>query len=307
MKKLFILIAGTAMIFTSCKKYEVAEEVDLESLPTVTIKGTVYAELNETNGTLEYAPEGKKVRVTVAYSEYGLNAASGNLIRETEIQQNGAYSVTIPVISKGVSATLAFEEFDYQVMQMNANGETELVWKRFTYNRQTIGGLGSTKVIDVRVDVQYSSLSTEPNDGKLQRPSTSVELSGKLEYVKDDSTTSSGIPISLMDGLWASVPAGTKVYAEITLTDADGRIYKEQVTVTVAAGGEYKVNVPMTERGSATVRLTGEGFWQLKVVATPDNKNEFWRYELDESFTVFNTNTPDKNAKYKAKTKINDL
>jgi len=305
MKKLLIPIAVCAMIFTSCKKYDVSEELKLESLPTVEIKGTVYADLDETNGILEYAPAGKEVRVVVAYSQYGLSSGSGNLIRKAEIQANGEYSVSVPVITQGISATLTFEEFDYQVLTKNANGVEELIWKRFSHGGQNINNLGSSKVIDVRVNVQYSSGSIAPNDTILKRPSTFVELSGKLEYVKDDSTTSSGI--TPMDGLWASVPAGTKVYAEIKLTDADNKTYEEQVTITVAAGGEYKVNVPMTERGSATVKLTGEGFWQLKVVDTPDNKNEFWRYELNQTFTVYNTNSIDKNAKFVAVNKINDL
>ncbi|MDR2407619.1 MAG: hypothetical protein LBE13_05870, partial [Bacteroidales bacterium] len=94
MKRLFVLLALIAIVFASCKKYETSEELDLNTLPTVTLKGAVYAELNEGVVGLELVtPDKAEVYVTVSvpYNNYFTNNSNGNWVKEVKVNEQGEF------------------------------------------------------------------------------------------------------------------------------------------------------------------------------------------------------------------------
>src|SRR5690554_3864893 len=103
MKKQILFAAATmfALAFTSCKKYEVSEPLNLSELRKVTIQGSLFAELDETNAGLEKAPQGLKITVSVPFSDYNPNTTSGNHIVTTTTDANGNFSIQVPVVSNG--------------------------------------------------------------------------------------------------------------------------------------------------------------------------------------------------------------
>ncbi len=298
MRKLFIPIAIVAMIFTSCKKYEASEPLDLESLPKVTLTGTVYADLDETNATLEFAPTGTVVRVSVPYANYDLaNESNGNYIQTTTIGAEGKYSISIPVVTSGVTATISFGDFTYDVKTLNAVGQTTTMLKHFALLDVVRGNLGSGNGEGsyITIDAQYANDETNPNDSNTVVPTTTVTVSGKLEYQADDTTL-------------RSVPADTKILATVTLTDAGGREYKELQTITVGAAGTYSIRVPMVDRGVAEVELSAENFWEFMDIYN-GNKRAIYRYELTATIGgIYNYATQaKKDFVYTQGAKINDV
>jgi len=304
MKRLFVPIAVAAMILTSCKKYDVSEPIDLEALPTVTLKGTVYAKLDETkpSGVYDLVPQGKLVvRVSVPYRAYDPNNTSeGYYVKEATITGDGTYEVAVPYVSSGVTAIVSFMDFTHEVKVQNPVGQETTVLKHFTCDGRVVPVLGSGRLIEgdyIEIDGQYKSNAVNPNDEDGLSPTKNVSVSGKLEYMRIDSNT-------LGNNLWDAVPSGTKVIAIITLTDEGSKEYAETKTVTVGSGGSYTVTVPMVERGTATISLHSEEFWEMTIAGSPDKK-EMWRYVLSDTVTAYNVATQTgKDLRYKEKNKI---
>jgi hypothetical protein len=310
MKKFFVLIAVVAVVFTSCKKYDVSEEINLNSLPTVTLKGTVYAKLDETVPITQYqfAPEGTVVRVSVPYSAYDINNASeGNYVKTTKIGSTGDYSIDVPVVSRGVDATISFVDFTANVKTQNSVGKEETILKHFFFFFRIVSNLGSGQSEGdyIEINAQYISMG---NDDNTLVPDKTVNVYGNLSYLKVDSSMF-GKP-----NVYAGVPSGVKVTAMITLTDADNKEYKETKTVTIGSSGSYSIQVPMVERGIATIKFQSEAFWEMTIVYpnAPDKK-ELWRYlladdEYNNGITVYNVATQTgKDLRYKEKNKVNNL
>jgi len=302
MKRLFMVVAAATMMFTSCKKYEVSEPVDLDSLPKVTLKGTVYANLDETKPELQFAPAGTVVRVSIPYKDYDANNQSvGYYVKTTTVDAKGEYSFEVPTVSKGVTATVSFEDFTANVKIVDPLGETKTVLKHFKCVDRTAAGLGKGQGVGdyIKIDAQYTTNATDPNADVIV-PTTEVDLSGKLEYMRIDSS-------SMGVDQWSSVPSGKKIIVKIVLKDQDPTsTRKYEVIKTITSGaGTYTVKVPMIERGVATVTLSGEIFEELRIAAT--DKRELWRHELNQPFTVYNLNMPKQDAQYVKSGKINDI
>lgn len=304
MKRLFVPIAVVAMMFTSCKKYEVSEELNLDSLPKVTLTGTVYANLDETTPELEFAPSGTVIRVSVPYNAYDANNNSGGFyVQTTTLDAQGKYSLEVPTVSKGVNATISFMDFSVTVKTQNAVGQVVNVLKHFTCADVTAANLSTGKLEGdhTRINATYAATTTEPNANAL-KPTGTVEISGKMEYLKIDSSNVGG-PYT-----YADVPSGTKVTAMITLTDAGGRTYNETQTITITGGGTYSVKVPMVDRGTAAVNFLGEEFWEMTIVGA-SHERQLWRYEINSTTTAYNTQTTQtgKNHIYVEQNYVTDL
>ncbi len=297
MKKLFVPLAIVAMIFTSCKKYDASEPLDLESLPKVTLTGTVYAQLDETVPTMQFAPEGTVVRVSIPYANYDLNNASnGRYVKTTTINAQGGYSIEVPVVSTGVNATVSFKDFTYSVKQQNAVGQSETILKHFACADQVVANLGKGKNEGdyINIDATYGSNAVNPNDSTVLAPTTTVTVSGKLDYLSDDTT-------------YRSVPEGTAITAVIKLTAPDNREYNQTQTITVGAAGTYSIKVPMVTRGEASVKLMAENFWEYTDLTT--NKRAIYRYTLSQTIGgIYNyANQTGKDYHYLQGTKVNDV
>ena len=301
MRRLFVLTAAMAMVITSCKKYEVSEPLDFGSLDYVALKGTVYANLDETVSDLQFAPTGTIVRVSVPYSAYDAsNTSDGRHVVETTVGAKGEYSINVPVVAKGVNATISFMDFTAKIKRLNSVGQEEIAEKHFRCNSITVPNLGRGRGEGdyIKIDAQYYSNAVNPNDTNVipQENLKTVSVSGKLEYLKIDS---SGF---YAEDVYVAVPDGTKITAVITLTDAGGRTYKETKLVKVTAG-VYTLSVPMVERGTASVKLYSEEFWDITIAGTPDTK-ELWRHVLDKVVTAYNVATQTYNLRYDAMKRI---
>jgi hypothetical protein len=126
-----------------------------------------------------------------------------------------------------------------------------------------------------------------------------VDVSGTIKYDKSDTT----------DG---AVPETTECIAAITLTDRDGKTHKTTIVVPVGPSGSYKIPTPMVERGTATIILDGEEFWEY-TESYNGNKRALYRFVLDRNSMGNNITVYDgpahtnRDVKYTKATKINDL
>ncbi|MDR1878197.1 MAG: hypothetical protein LBQ64_01375 [Bacteroidales bacterium] len=297
MRKIIIPTAIVAVMFTSCNKYEESNPIDLGQLPTVTLSGNVYADLDETTPSLEYAPAGTEILVSIPYADYDANNASGgNHTISATIGEEGRYSVNIPVVSSGVTATISFADFIRDVKKQNSVGQQETTPKRFICNDISVSiGSGTGQGSRILVNAQYTSNAVDPNAStSIANPTHTVEVSGKIEYGNSDTTVT-------------SIPEGTTFIAVITLTDPDGRTYKTTTTVSTGAAGTYRIQTPMVERGTASIKLDGEAFWIFLDVYT--GKRALYRYVLNTSIGgIYNTPThTNRDISYTRSTKINDI
>lgn len=311
MKKLFITVAAAAMIFTSCKKYEVSEEINLESLPTVAIKGTVYAVLDETVSAAEYqfAPQGTVVRVSIPYEAYDIhNTSNGFYVKTTTIDSNGNYEIDVPVVSRGVEATVSFTDFTYNVKTQNGVGQEIMVLKHFNCPDRVVAGLGAGQAEGdyIEIDAIYGANAVDPNENALV-PTKTVTVSGKMEYYSKVDNACNEINEK-------DVPAGTKVMAIITLSDPNSyRMHQVTQTVTIGASGVYEIQVPMADRCVATIDLYAEEYWTV-AFDTPacggsTSTNQLWRFELVSAISAYDTPIPQtkKNFFFNRKNYVTDL
>jgi hypothetical protein len=293
MQKLFVPLALVAIMFASCEKYETSDELSLSTLPTVTLTGTVYADLDETVAGLEYAPEGTIVRVSVPYSDYN-SGSNGNWVSEpVKLGADGKFSVNVHVTSDSINATVSFEDFEHAVVKLDNVGREYSELTYFKCSDKKLSGLGIGEANHIVDNIVYSGtvINSGKNDNFILKPTTEVTVSGKLEYQSDSA--------------YRSVPE-TTVMATITLTDPTGKQYTTEKPVPVGYGGIYSLTVPMVINGTATVKLQGENFWTFTDVFT--NKRAIYRYTLNASMTVYNFSPQtNKDHRFTKDAKVNDI
>ena len=280
MKKLFIPLGIIAIVFASCKKYETSEELDLSTLEKVVVKGTVYADLDETTSNPQFAPAGTKVYISVPYTQYNPNAGSGNWISEPAIlNANGQFSIEVPVLSKGINAKISFDDFTYTVKRYNAAGEVENVQKYFSLNDITVNGLGSRSNNEQplkNIDVKYTSSVTNPLQDSLT-PTHEVNVETAFFYIRSNNGNSS-------DTVAAS---NANVFVKIALVidgEVPARTYEVEKVATIDANGKINLKVPMVQGGKATITLRGEEFWKYH----NGTEEKTYRYTLTGGATVYN-------------------
>lgn len=133
MKKILALItlAGLALMitFSGCKKDE--EVLDL-TLPTATIKGKVWADLNLANDTNltggyqyhpEFAPSGTKIIAVINSVDLVDVPTPGytyqDLTYEGSVDGNGNYTITLPARGKNVNVRIKAVDFEYNQIVMD--------------------------------------------------------------------------------------------------------------------------------------------------------------------------------------------
>ncbi len=257
MKKLVFYSVATVMLafaFTSCKKYEVSAPLDLSSLPTATIKGDMYAQLDKTNSSLEKAPSGLTVTISIPLSDYNPNNTSGgNHIVTTTTDANGKFSIEVPVVSSGVNATISFESFTSSVLE--AIGQTDVSEKTslFELADEFVNdlGTGNSKTLLDLGTLEYQETSSDPNSGSFT-PSTSVTYEGTLTYL-----VKRKVGVLQPDTLiYAPVPEGTELVIKIVSKNEFGdKEYHQTKTVTTMANGKYSFDVALVQNGTATINV----------------------------------------------------
>ncbi len=157
----FIGFLGLAL-FSSCEEDDQSSPATLDTTKTATITGIVEAQLDlmndTTETTLEAAPNGTKLIFTVDADDYVLNPDEGinynTLIYEVEVT-NGAYTIEVPAVEKGVDITITPVDFAYNQKQIDFDAElddfvyTDEQRKVYTADEITVTVLpGQTKIVD---------------------------------------------------------------------------------------------------------------------------------------------------------------
>jgi predicted nucleic acid-binding Zn-ribbon protein len=280
------------MIFSSCKKYELSEQFSIESLPTVTLTGSVTAPLE--NGKMLFVPQGTIISFSITNNQYDIHVDSeaGKHVITATVDASGKYSVNIPVTSVGVSVQVTSNNFYYDYKESDI-----VTYKRnFKFNDRTISCLPNKNLdIDLTFAVENIYLTNEIV------PTKNVTISGKLEYQSNLNTSSYEIDT-------VAIPQGTQFKATIELTEynATSATYKQEIMVTVGANGAYSINVPMIVDGKAIVEL--EGVTNLQYVVkngTDIISDHIYRHTLDQMITVYEVPLTNKNFVYTRGAQLN--
>jgi hypothetical protein len=118
-----LLLAGVLM--TSCDKEVESTALTVNLARTVTVKGYVYAELNNRNAGLEFAPSGTLIYCSVPYSDLNPFAPGGKWADTVRVGDNGQFSINVPVDDNGVNLTIEAGSFTYnQVQPFGANSNS---------------------------------------------------------------------------------------------------------------------------------------------------------------------------------------
>lgn len=280
MKKQIFFAAATvlAFAFTSCKKYEVSAPLDLSGLSKVQVSGTLLAELDESNAGLETIPAGVKVTATIDLDQYNPNNNSNDKhVVSATTDANGRFSINIPVTTAGVDVQLSFESFTYEKVFVDYGTEKLSEVTQYKLDNVSLNDLGvdaSETSIDLS-DLVYYEDDTDPNAGTFT-PTTSITYSGVLTYEVE---RRAGVlqPDTIIT---APIPAGTVLFVDIYSEDMFGREFYQSKSVTVTAGGNYSIEVPLVKNGYAEIQFGGMEILQFDdVVAVPVQKG-LYEYNL---------------------------
>ncbi len=305
MKKLLLYLAAIPVFtFTSCEKYEVSEPLNISSLAKVTVVGDVYAELDKTNNSLENAPQGLSVTVSIPISNYNSSNNSGEkYIIKTTVDANGKFSIDVPIVSKGVSATFSFESFTSTVIEEVGVTDTSKVTSLFELTNKTISGLGtgnSNELIDLG-SLEYQATSTDPNSDSFI-PTTSIKYEGSLSYAY---RIRAGVN-QPDTAIFASVPAGTVIRVKIVSRNEFGdKEYKETKTVTTTSNGMYSIDIPLVKYGTASIELSSQEILQLENIIL--NERYLYVYDLNVSDNLYFVDYENKEHEYVQGSFVRDL
>jgi len=293
-----MLMVMIAILFTACKKYELSDPLDLSTLPTVTLKGTFYAELDKTNAVLEYVPEGLTVSIAIPYVDYDPNNVSaGNHIITTKIDKKGSFSVNVPIVSSGVNATISVESFIYDVIDAITD-DTAFTRTQFALVPIVKNDLGkgySTET--VKIEDTYAIDNVDPNAGAFT-PNSTVKLSGTLTYWKEEKENKDTADPSYPSNIKVFVPMieGVSLYVTITSKDIHGKEFKQSKTVKTTSGGKYSIDVPMVDKGQAEVKIESEQILEFENRVL--DKKFLYKYKLNVQKTLYNVDYTNEDFEY---------
>ncbi len=122
---LLVIVAASGIIFTSCDKEVESTALTVNISRTITVKGYVYAELNNRSAGLEYAPAGTLLYCSVYYSDLNSSATAGKWADTVVVDENGQFAIDVPVDDNGVNLIIEGAPFEYnQIQPFGANSNT---------------------------------------------------------------------------------------------------------------------------------------------------------------------------------------
>lgn len=142
------LLLASAFI-TSCDKDVDSTALVVNLSRTVTVKGYVYAELNNRSAGLEFAPAGTLIYCSVPYSDLNPAAGAGKWVDTVRVDENGQFSIAVPVDDNGVTLFVEAEAFEYnQIQPFGANSNTI---KKFYTAAPVVKNVSTTQVPVIEV------------------------------------------------------------------------------------------------------------------------------------------------------------
>lgn len=247
-----------ATMLYSCDKEIETSPVNVDKSKKATIKGYVYADLDQTNYGYELAPAGSKVIITMAYDELGLNT-EGSLTDTVLLGNDGSFTYEIPTIADGVDVTAKVIDF-------------------VTDQKQEFDEQHTTKPT-VFESVTFYFYDVKPNDFQIQEDK--MDSYYTLGEIHDWYTVTGTIYLDsdLSAAGNEKLPSGTQV-----IFNCDGW----SKSVTVAADGKYTVQVPSDEYIYMDYNFTVSGKLSGGTPVT-------FRYDDSESVGYIYSDTKDKN------------
>jgi hypothetical protein len=122
----FLPLLLILFIMSSCDKEEDSTKLVVNLSRTITVKGYVYAELNEKTAGLEYAPAGTLLYCSIPYSDLNSVASMGKWADTAVVDENGQFSITVPVDDNGVNLTIEAIPFEYNQVQPFGSSSTTI-------------------------------------------------------------------------------------------------------------------------------------------------------------------------------------
>ena len=156
-----IVLTGFAI---SCESISNPDPINaIDSTETATIRGTAYANLDETNDTTftteenyERAPQGTTVKVILDSRDFAGNIEPGvdygSLTFKTTVNSSGDYSIEVPALGDPITAEIYFDSFTASQTQVDSTEEQRSYSpQQFPYTVNISAGLSTFN------DAVYSS------------------------------------------------------------------------------------------------------------------------------------------------------
>ncbi|HEX2934647.1 MAG TPA: hypothetical protein VHO72_04785 [Bacteroidales bacterium] len=218
-----------ATMLYSCDKEIETSPVNVDKSQKATIKGYVYADLDQTTYGYELAPAGSKVIITMSYNQLlGLNS-DGTLIDTVKLGNDGSFTYQIPADADGVNVSAKVIDFVYDQKQ---EFDQQHPTKPTVFESATIEFNG-VKSNDLQIQQLYLDFHTL---GEIYDWHT---ITGTIYLNSDRSNIGN-----------EKLASGTQV-----VFNCDGW----SKTVTVAADGKYTVQVPDGESIYMSYNFTVSG------------------------------------------------
>lgn len=288
MKKIVILLSVFALVFSSCKKYDISNPVNVNSFPKVSISGVVKASFEE--GKVDAPiPAGTELVFTISNASY-MTGATGSHVVTVITGQNGEYTVEIPVPSNGLNAVVSSSDFisEYIVTDNISYNKVYKLAPKTVALRQDVNVIENLTFVGTAID-------DTGNENRIEPTSTS-KLSGTLEYLSriDENDNS----------IYSYIPNGTKIEVKITLTEFEDEDpiagkYIETQTITVGNSGKYTIDVPMIPDGKAKVEINSATILEFTEYNSENQAvKKDYRYKLEQSVLVYEKDVNEKDFKY---------
>ncbi len=222
-----------ATMLYSCDKEIETSPVTLDNSLTGKIKGYVFAELDLTSYGKE-AVAGKKVVITVAYSQLGLSSTKGNVIDTVETAADGSFEYTSVVDLDGADVVAKVLDFTYAQKQP-LGSQLATIEKIYAGTSTTFSSVKPTEIQIKRIDLGAPANNT----GEVYEFYT---ISGQFKCDRN-----------LFEAGDETVPADTKFIFSANGTSQ----WSKEVTLT--SDGKYSVLVPAKETISVKYNFTTSG------------------------------------------------
>jgi hypothetical protein len=230
---ILVSIMLLAAVLYSCDKEIETSPLTVDNSLTGTIKGYVFAELDLTSYGKE-AVAGKKVVITVAYSQLGLSSTKGNIIDTVETANDGSFEFTPVVDLDGADVIAKVLDFTYAQKQP-VGSQYATIEKIYAGTSTTFSSVKPTEIQIKRIDLAAPANNT----GEVYEFYT---ISGQFKCDRD----------LFVDGD-ETVPADTK----FTFSANGTSQWSKEVTLT--SDGKFSVSVPAKETISVKYNFTTGG------------------------------------------------
>lgn len=217
---MFALLAGAAMVFTSCDKEVDSTDLKVDLARKAQFKAYVYAQLDRTKAGFEFAPEGTIVILSVNYADFGTQS-NGKWVDTVTVDVNGTISAEVPVDDDGV--TLRIEPIIFEANQVRPYGSNSNTVKLiFKAPVQNVALSTSTNAVE-QIFYNTTLLASEVEFATLN-----FSVIAETDNSNLDTEAIANVEVTLYNDQWmqkfvtdgsgkfiAAVPANENIYVDV--------------------------------------------------------------------------------------------